>query len=189
MTAASLAKYPSAADFRADLIDFIIGHPAASLWEMAEHYGYTVSWLSTIIATDAFQVALAKRREELVDPILRASLEEKFRGLALRSAEVLEDKMNAHSLSIPDNLALRIFELSTRAAGYGVSKTNVQINNNVGVADDIEKHGDRLVSLLHRKREAVDAEVVTGAPPGGHTEPPGQGPRRDSTPSVQEHLK
>lgn len=158
---AALAKYPSAGDFRRELIDYLIANPAQSLWEIGQHFGYSVPWLSTIIAADAFQVALAKRREELVDPVLRATLEEKFKGLALRSAEVLEEKLNMPSENVPSPLALRIFELATKAAGYGVGK-GVTINNNLNVESDIEKHGERLVSLLHRKRETIDVEPSHG---------------------------
>jgi len=49
----------------------------------------TQSWISLIINSDAFQAALAKRRDEVISPELRATVEERLRTLIVESSKVL----------------------------------------------------------------------------------------------------
>lgn len=101
------------------MADLILVNPAISQNELALYFGYTPSWISTILCSDSFQAYLAEQREKLVDPLLRASIEENMKGLVMRSIEVLQHKLNKPLHQIPDNLALRTLELSAKAAGYG----------------------------------------------------------------------
>jgi hypothetical protein len=55
-----------------DMIDFIIQNPWVSQNELAMRYGYSPGWVSNIMASDAWQSALASRREEVIDPDLKA---------------------------------------------------------------------------------------------------------------------
>lgn len=139
--------------------------PPPSQGELARRFGYSQSWISTVMRTDAFKVKLEERRLAIQDPVLRervkeqldAVMDEKARiaGLMARSLEVLEEKMSAHHTAIPDQLALRTLELTSRAAGYGA---RVEINNNVNVTQQIDDAGDQLVTLLRRKK----AEILEG---------------------------
>jgi hypothetical protein len=100
-----------------DLIDYIIANPWASQNELAARYGYTPSWLSNIMASDAWQAAMASRRDEVVDPALKASLEERFKGVVIQSLNRLQEKLNAPQVS--DQVVLRAVELGARACGMG----------------------------------------------------------------------
>ena len=135
------------------MIDTIISNPCVSQNELAAQYGYTAGWVSQIISSDAFQSRLAERSAELVDPTIRATVEDRFRGLVYRSLEILKDKLERPAASIPDNLALRTLELSSRALGYGarVEQTNIQVN----VGEHLEELGNNLTKLLHRKKAEV----------------------------------
>lgn len=104
----------------AAMIDYILAHPGVHQNHLAAHFGYTPSWISTIMHSDAFQAAFALRSQEVVDPALRATVEEQFRGIALRAADIIREKLDKPAHQVPDQLALRAYELSTRAAGYGV---------------------------------------------------------------------
>lgn len=141
------------------MIDLIIAEPAISQNALARQFGYSASWVSQIIASDAFQARLAERTQELVDPTIRVTVEERFKGLVLRSLEILSDKLNKSSEAIPDNLALRTLELSSRALGYGAKAPPASAEVNVNV--HLEELGGNLVQLLRRKKaEAIDAEVI-----------------------------
>lgn len=85
--------------------------------DIAAHFGYTEGWVSQVFSSDAFQSRLAVRKEEIIDPALKASLTEKFAALARRSLEVLMNKLNQTSCS--DNVALRAAELGAKALGLG----------------------------------------------------------------------
>jgi hypothetical protein len=100
-----------------DMIDFIIANPWVSQNELAARYGYTPAWVSNIMASDAWQAAMASRRDEVVDPALKASLEERFKGVVIQSLNRLQEKLNAPQVS--DQVVLRAVELGARACGLG----------------------------------------------------------------------
>ena len=101
------------------MADLLVQNPWISQNQVAAHFGYSVSWVSTVITSDAFQSLLASRREEIVDPVLKATLEERFRGLVHRSLEVLAEKLDKPAASIPDNVVLRALELGARGIELG----------------------------------------------------------------------
>lgn len=124
-------------------------------YELAEMFGKTQSWISIILNSDAFKAQLAKRREEILDPELKASLKEKIEGLMARSLDLLMERLDDRQNPPSDQLILRSVELSSRAAGYGA---RIEVNNTVNVTQEITEHGDQLVGLLRRKK----AEVLEG---------------------------
>ncbi len=67
------------------IIDAIIADPCISQQQLAARFGYTAGWVSQILASAAFQARLAERTEELVDPTIRVSVEERFKAIVLRS--------------------------------------------------------------------------------------------------------
>lgn len=137
------------------MIDMIIAEPWIHQNELARRFGYTASWISTAMSSDAFQMKLDARREEIVDPVMRATVKEQLGGLMMRSMEILRAKLDNHPTNVPDQLALRTLELTSRASGYGArEQTNIQVN----VTQEIEDTGDQLVHLLRRKK----AEVLEG---------------------------
>jgi hypothetical protein len=132
------------------MIDLIIANPAISQNELALHFGYSPSWISQIIACDAFQNRLAERTKELVDPTIRLSVDERFKGLVLRSMEILAEKLSKPSHQIPDQLALRTLEVASRAVGYGAKDTTVKVA--VSVDNHLDELGQNLVTLLRKKK-------------------------------------
>lgn len=167
------------------MIDQIIGSPWISQNELAAHYGFTASWVSNIIASDAFQARLAERKNELVDPSIRATIEERFKALVLQSISVLQKKLEGPLVS--DELALGAVNVAAKALGYG-AKAPAQINNNFVVqvpaklgssAEWAEQHApvatyprpveskEVAPDTAGTHREAglpTDAEIVTAAP-------------------------
>lgn len=145
------------------LVDMMIARPELMQKDLAAHFGYTEAWLSQIISSDAFQVRLAERREALVDPAIRESLRLRFDGMVRRSLEILSEKLAKPADDVPDQLALRAFELSTRAAGYGA--TPVGPATQVNVHTHLELLGGNLTALLRRKKaEIIEAD---GSPSRG----------------------
>jgi hypothetical protein len=85
-------------------------------------------------------------------------VEQQFQAIVRRSLSILMEKLDRPSTQIPDNLALRAFDISTRAAGYGAraEQPKVQVN----VVNHLEGLGANLEALLRRKRAEVDGEIV-----------------------------
>lgn len=137
------------------LIDLIIEHPELDQNEFAAAFGYTPGWISTIIASDAFQTKLAHRRDEIIDPAIKASIEERFRALVVRSLEVLQAKLNAPQVS--DNVALRAAELGAKALGVGGHAPPKPAQDDAR----LEKLAERLLILQSNVRErVVNGEVL-----------------------------
>ncbi len=97
------------------MIDAIIENPTVSQNELAN--------------SDAFRERLAERKDELVDPRIRMSVEERIRGLADKSIEVLLEKLHETRNM---NVAVRALDVAARSLGYGArASAAVQINNYV----------------------------------------------------------
>lgn len=109
------------------MIDLIVADPTISQNAIAAHFGYTPGWVSQVFNSDAFKERLAARKDELIDPVIRASIEEKLQALADKSIQVLLEKL--HTTQNP-NVAIRALDVSSRALGYGAKNgTSVQVNN------------------------------------------------------------
>ena len=140
------------------MVDLIIAEPWISQDQIAARFGYSASWVSTIICSDACQAKLSERRGEIIDPELRSNFELQLKGLMSRSLEILRSKLEAPVAQIPDQLALRTLELSTKALGYGArDQVKVQVN----VENHLDGLGENLVNLLRTKRqEALEHQDV-----------------------------
>lgn len=135
------------------MIDLIIADPAVSQNVLAAHFGYTASWVSQILHSDAFQARLSERKAELIDPTITANAESKFQAIVSRSQELLLARLDQPASSLPDNLILRSLELSSRALGYG-AKQEPQPQPAAEVHVHLESLSGGLVELLRRKRSS-----------------------------------
>lgn len=119
------------------IVDAILAQPWISGSELARQFGYTQPWISRIVCSEAFQARLADRKGEAISPLIAASFEDRLKGLAMQSLEIIEeklaevDKMGKHDTGT----AFKALELSSRSLGYGArgSAVNVAIQNNVKV--------------------------------------------------------
>jgi hypothetical protein len=141
----------------------IVAEPWISQNELAARFGYTASWVSTIMTSDAFKCKLEERKDEIVDPVLRMGLEERFQAVTQRSLEILMEKLSAPTSAIPDNLVLQAAALGAKSLGMG------QIRPEVGLppVNGIDKLADRLIALQRgiqgvtfRQSITLDGEAV-----------------------------
>lgn len=107
------------------MIDEIIANPGISEIELAARFGFSKPWVNRLICSDAFQARLALRKEEIVDPSLTATVEERFRGVVVESLRIVQEKLEATD---DPKLAMKVLELNARAQGYGARPTTVQNN-------------------------------------------------------------
>lgn len=125
------------------IIDWMIANPrAATRKEIGAQFGYTEVWMNRLIGSDAFQARLAQRREELVDPILRNTVEENMKGLAQLSLDVLMEKLATDRST---EVALRTLDMTSRALGYGArdngATPKVSVNFVVAMPDKVADVG------------------------------------------------
>lgn len=140
------------------MIDQIIAHPDMSQQDLAALFGYTGPWVSQVLATDAFQSRMAQRKNEIVDPVIKANIEERMKGLILQSMQKLQEKL---AVNPSDELTLGVFSAATKAAGYGARNLGPTINNS-------------FVVNVPGKSASSDAWAEQYSPAGGNrkAEPP-----------------
>lgn len=131
-----------------DMIDFILANPGTTQRALAMRYGYTEGWICNVMASDAWQAAFAARRTELVDPALLLTIEERMRGITVRSAERLMEKLDAPQVS--DQTVLRAFELGAKAMGVGGHAGPKE-----PAADHLARLAERLIDLQANVRKGV----------------------------------
>lgn len=138
-----------------DCVDRILAHPGISQNELAAVYGYSPAWISVVINSDAFQARLAARRGELVDPVLAATLNERFKALTVRSLEVLQEKLAQPSHQVPDQLALQAASLGAKSLGLGLPQTVAPT-----AATDLSRLAERLTAFVRREVAGDVVDVV-----------------------------
>ncbi len=108
------------------MIDVIISNPEIKQNDLARMFDRSVPWISRIIGSDAFQAALAKRREDLTDPFLIATIEERVRGLAYQSLDIIADKLESTKNV---DIALKALDVSVKVLGFGARSGGPTQNN------------------------------------------------------------
>jgi hypothetical protein len=153
------------------MIDILIAEPWVSQNELADRFGMSASWISTIICSDVFQSRLAERRDQLVDPELRLSIKTQMEGLHARSMEILRHKLAKLPEDVPDQLALQVAKVMGQGLGMGAPKISISETH-----VHLEELGQNLVGLLRRRKaETYDEETQhEGHPQLGSNPPAGE---------------
>ena len=150
------------------MIDILIAEPWVSQNELADRFGMSASWISTIICSDVFQSRLAERRDQLVDPELRLSIKTQMEGLHARSMEILRHKLNKLPDDVPDQLALQVAKVMSQGLGMGAPKVSISETH-----VHLEELGQNLVGLLRRRKaETYDEETHHEGHPQQRSDPP-----------------
>lgn len=152
------------------MIDLIVENPAISQGELAATFGYTPGWVSLVMSSDAFKERLEERRAELVDPAIRATIEERFKAMTTRSLEVLQEKLAQDAHQIPDNLVLKALELGAKGLGIGGNAPPPAPRDG---GNRLEALAERLLALQSRVQggmtyegQAAEIKDVTPVPQG-----------------------
>jgi len=99
------------------LIGVAVANPGWGTVKLAQFFGQTPGWLSSVVASDEFQLQLDPVRKQVKQTFLTATLEERFRGLTLRSMEVLQERLD--NPNVQDTTVLKAAELGIKALGLG----------------------------------------------------------------------
>lgn len=98
------------------IVDQLILSPGIGLTELSRMFGYSPQAIGLMMRSDFLREKLRKKREDLVDPILKATLEDRFQVMlevSLRVAtDVIGETKNAE-------LALKGIDVAARALGFG----------------------------------------------------------------------
>jgi hypothetical protein len=77
------------------IIDMILVNPMIDQGTIARECGYSQTWVSIIVNSSAFKERLAERKGELIDPVLRATIQEKVDGVANRALDRIIERLDS----------------------------------------------------------------------------------------------
>ena len=139
------------------MIDLMIADPGISQGSIAQHFGYTQSWVCTVMNSDAFQSMLASRRAELVDPAIMVSIEEKFKALASVSVEKLIEYVNRPVVAIDPEILVKAAALGAKTMNLGGHKTSQTVI--ISSDDRLKLLSEKLTGLLANKKSIPDDTI------------------------------
>lgn len=119
------------------MIDMLLANPSITQFEIARNLRYSVSWVSQIIGSDAFQERLASRKAEISDPILAATIEERLKVTVSLAVDHVKHQLEQPLGGLTLDQSLRALAATTQAAGMGGSRPSAaggpSVHINVGV--------------------------------------------------------
>ena len=140
------------------MVDLIINNPDYSPKQLGEIFGKPQSWVAQVLASANFQSALDPRRAEVLNPEYAMTLEERFRGLTIRSLNILQEKMEAGKV-LPDMTVLKIAELGIKALGMG-QKAAEKAAPDEAPKNSSEMVADRIMAAMTKRKEAQQGDAV-----------------------------
>lgn len=134
------------------VIDILFAHPRITQTEIAQRIGFKspVS-VAIIMGSDAFQARYIKRQEKLVDPLVCASVEDRLRGIAHRSSEIVAERLE----SAPGD-----FKFALEAMKAATSATASAKGPSVNVGFVVHLPGPASSSDEWARKFAPEAEVL-----------------------------
>lgn len=140
------------------MVDIIINNPDYTPKQLGQVFGRTAGWVAQVLASQNFQSALDPHRHEVLNPEYAMTLEERFRGLTIRSITVLQEKLEAGK-TLPDLTVVKIAELGIKALGMG-QKVEKPTSPEDAPKNSSEMVADRIMAAMAKRKEAERGEPV-----------------------------
>jgi hypothetical protein len=139
-------------------VDLLINNPDYSPKQLGEIFGKPQSWVAQVLASANFQAALDPRRAEVTNPEYAMTLEERFRGLTIRSLTVLQEKLEAGK-ALPDLTVVKIAELGIKALGMG-QKVEKPTSPEDAPKNSSEMVADRIMAAMAKRKAAEQGDAI-----------------------------
>ena len=140
----------------------MLSNPDLTLGECAKSFGYTQSWLSTIIHSDAFQAEFRRRRGQL-DEHFALGIHRKMAEVSKKALDKLEGFLATAEADADPRLVLDIADKTLHRQGYAPSKGNVLVQqnnttiNNNGVDRGVLENARNLMRSINGEATEVPA--------------------------------
>jgi hypothetical protein len=140
------------------MVDLILNNQDFSPKQLGEIFGRPQSWVAQVLASQSFQTALDPHRAQVLNPEYAMTLEERFRGLTIRSLTVLQEKLEAGK-ALPDLTVVKIAELGIKALGMG-QKVEKPTSPEDIPQNSSEKVAERIMAAMQKRKEAEASNTV-----------------------------
>ena len=112
------------------MIDLILSRPEISQAELAKQFGFTQTWISIVVNSDSFKERMAERKAELLDPKIKASLDERVFGAANRAMDRLIDRLDSDthgSIKTQDLVAIAKLAVAPKQTAPAAPQNNLYV--------------------------------------------------------------
>lgn len=135
-----------------ELLEFVLANPRASLAETALFFNVSISWVSIVKNSDAFQELWAKRRGEHFSRV-SASVSERITALADVSLEALTARVEkeAREGTASINTLKEVGDMALRSLGFGNKHSVSPIHITTGGQTNIMVDRDTLARARESK--------------------------------------
>ena len=96
------------------VIDEILANPLIERKELADKFGVSENWMKKVINSDAFQTVLDKRREQIVNPIISQTVQERLRGVTNSAIDPLQTRLDAGHVNNEEVIEIAKMGLETQ---------------------------------------------------------------------------
>lgn len=140
------------------MVDIIINNQDYTPKELGQVFGRPQAWVAQVLASRSFQDALEPHRHLVLNPEYAMTLEERFRGLTIRSLTVLQEKLE-NGKSLPDMTVVKIAELGIKALGMG-QKEEKPTSPEDAPKNSSEMVAERIMAAMQKRKEAENSSAV-----------------------------
>ena len=140
-------------------IDVILANPSITQKELARMFDRTEAWVGILVNSDAFKARLAERKGELLDPQIRASMEQRLEGLANRALDKLLDRIDSQVPLRP----LELVAIAKLGVGDRANRPSTPVTNNnlyVFTAPEVAPSSSEWLSRSSRPAPAPRGDIV-----------------------------
>jgi hypothetical protein len=162
-TAVAVAVTPDVA--MDELVQWLVEHPWASHAQIGAAFGKNAAWFASVLVTERFLQALEPHREEVQNPHVTSSMEQRFQALLIRSMDVVQTKM-----SVGGGDALLAAKIFTKALGYGGLGYKVPPPKEEEKVVTLEDLASRLTGMVAVRNAGEVSDVVPKESPDGPEE-------------------
>lgn len=146
------------------ILDYLLANPRVPYGLVAEHFGVTQAWLSTVINSDLFRAQLSARRS-LMDDHINRDITSRLGILAKKGLDTMEAILDDEEASA--STKLEIAKTSLTALGYlgkaspaSPVQVNIQSNTNISTRSDILQAARDRLQASARERAALAAPIT-----------------------------
>lgn len=141
------------------MMDYMLANPAASMLEIAEAFGVTLAWFSTVRNSDLFRQTYNERRA-LITERQQEIVSEQLASLANKGMGRLADALDDEETGI--NTVISITKLALEHSGMSQAKAaSVVVNNNTTTNTAIITADDEKSAAIQAARARILAKART----------------------------
>ncbi len=143
------------------IIDYMLANPEMKKGALAEHFGFTAPYFSTLTGSDAFRMRLQYRRAEF-NKTLEHQVVSKLFSVTSKALDVVEDKLDDEE--VEGGFALSAATATLRSLGFGGGATRASAPSGTpggDVAVGVTQQDGRLEVIVAARERMQKVAVLT----------------------------